>query len=829
METIALGIVTSLSSSLLVELRKHDQLPVKALKVNIAKTWDVLKALDELRLQGNEMIDKESEHIKTLTKWCYDAEDLVDKLELQQHQGSSAHRFPISKGVWKMRESNEILRACNNIQSILEALNLERPQSSTTPQMRRITYGEESVLDPLIGREKDVEKITQMLISCEGVSNYGVLIVGMCGIGKSQLAQTVYNRKEIDEQFSYKVWINVKEGTFIWDDIENEIKRSIPELFAVNKLQQKFLIVFDNLLHVGFQEWHKFHKTVLTEQSKSVRIMVTSRNPTISRLGCFLSYDLGFLSNDCCEEVIKAYASHYHSKVLSEPHFLDTVKSVAKKCEGLPLVAKMFGNIILYRENVYIWDNIVKVEGLSQLPEFKEGIVPMLLSNYKDMKPELWRCVAYLSLFPAGYHFDIQDLVHLWVAECFIPLESGSCLKQIVEEYVHELRKRSIIHQSSGPMYKLHRLDQEVALLASSGTCLRLDQDHEVPSHAINEDVRHLSLFFNPENLSQIEKLRKLRTVLSLHGENSHCPLQRFDQLHKALSRVRVLSLKGTNTTELPRFIGKLKHLRYLDISFTLVERLPEDVCGLHALRFLKLKGTKIINMPHKFHKLTNLLYVDWDGYDLRRFHQPRYIGKLFRLENLPLFTAGDGEGYSIRELKEMNNLQGSIHIQNLENVNDREEACEAMLHKKRGLKKLVLEWNSNSIGSAHHEEVLMGLQPHENIMELELVKYGGKNLPDWISNLRLEKYICMESITDLSCHFPDDTDESGCFPSLESLVFIDMPQLQKLEGLQANDMPRLCNIETLNCGEMASFGDKKWDNLTTVKIDGEKLDTQAQ
>lgn len=54
-----------------------------------------------------------------------------------------------------------------------------------------------------------------------------------------------------------------------------------------------------------------------------------------------------------------------------------------------------------------------------------------------------------------------------------------------------------------------------------------------------------------------------------------------------------MLSLSGHRISELPNSLGDLKHLRYLNFSYTLIKWLPESVCYLYNLQTLILRGCK--------------------------------------------------------------------------------------------------------------------------------------------------------------------------------------------------------------------------------------------
>uniref|UniRef100_A0A6V7QZ71 Uncharacterized protein n=1 Tax=Ananas comosus var. bracteatus TaxID=296719 RepID=A0A6V7QZ71_ANACO len=93
-------------------------------------------------------------------------------------------------------------------------------------------------------------------------------------------------------------------------------------------------------------------------------------------------------------------------------------------------------------------------------------------------------------------------------------------------------------------------------------------------------------------------------------------------------------------------------------------------------------------------------------------------------------FKVGKDDQHKIGELKHMTQLHGRLHIKNLENVESKEDACQAELDNKPYLDELILQWSQRASNSHHDMEVLEGLQPHQNLKQLEIIQYGGPTSP---------------------------------------------------------------------------------------------------
>ena len=63
------------------------------------------------------------------------------------------------------------------------------------------------------GRDGDKEAIIELLLGNDGSGNNVnvILIVGMGGVGKTKLAQLVYNKKLVLENFDVRAWVCVSQ------------------------------------------------------------------------------------------------------------------------------------------------------------------------------------------------------------------------------------------------------------------------------------------------------------------------------------------------------------------------------------------------------------------------------------------------------------------------------------------------------------------------------------------------------------------------------------------------------------------------------------------
>ncbi|QHO04553.1 disease resistance protein RGA2-like [Arachis hypogaea] len=343
----------------------------------------------------------------------------------------------------------------------------------------------------------------------------------------------------------------------------------------------------------------------------------------------------------------------------------------------------------------------------------------------------------------------------------------------------------------------MHKLIHDLAQFVSDEACLRMEDGKSLPWGDLR-CVRHSSLVC----------AKWIKSLMSFFLN---------------LRYIRVLNLSFSNISELPNSIGTLKHLRHLDVSETHVEKLPESVTDLNGIEILMLNNCfKLLQLPKKMKNLTNLRHLELD---IKRqiSSMPKEFGKLTNLQTLSAFIVGKEKGQCIEELKDMRFLHGSICIVNLENVTNMREAVAAKLEQKPCLEGLELQWNEFKDG-LEEQQILAGLQPHNRIKWLTITGYGGFMFPSWLGNptfcrierillqncryckvfpslgqLPMLKHLYVEEMHDLT-RVDDESQGPNSFPSLQSLTFHNLQNLQQWKDLKAGDMPNLTHLTVIDC-----------------------------
>lgn len=817
--------------------------------------------------------------LNELQNLAYDLDDIVDALATEALRRKLTAQLGTSN-VWNLFSINSKVgafvfdyRIAHRIEEITHRLEDLIKQRSDLPlfekaRKRPFITGERLPTTSLVnesriyGRRHEKEEVVQMLLSDQSNQVTVIPIMGMGGIGKTTLAQLVYNDYRVRNHFDLMVW------TCVSDDFDiSRITKTIFEQVTsqgchfkdLNMLQvklkqklskRKFLLVLDDVWIDDCEAWEILCLPFLSGIFGS-KILVTTRNEIVaSIMSCSRSFYLKELNSDDSLSLLAQHA--LGARDLNEYSDLKEIgEKIVNKCNNLPLAVKTLGGLLRSKLNSNEWEDVL-YSNIWDIVDDKNKILPALRLSYHHLPPHLKRCFVYCSIFPKDYEFDKYELILLWMAEGFLNQSNGKNLEDLGSRYFKELVSRSLFQQSrtNNARFVMHPLINDLACYVAGRICKRLEEDfNDDQQYKVSADIRHLSFTQRRHDISpKFENLHEasgLRTFLPLSvnpSEESFISNRVLIDLFPKLKSLRVLSLSGyASIVELPNSIGYLKHLRYLDLSKTWLKWLPESVSSLCNLQTLSLQDcTFLTKLPTSIHNLINLHHLDIAGtYALQ--DMPSGIGLLKNLRTLPRFLVSKSGGLVLKSLGNLINVGGVLSIEELQNVMNAHEAKEANLKHKTGLRELHLKWSSDfdDIRDVYLERgVLDQLQPPENLEHLVIVSYGGIKFSSWIEDnffprlerIRLsncanctslpqlghlpllrELYVGgMNKVSTLGAEFYGNSSLELSFPSLEILEFQDMPEWQtwSCPASTANvggQFPRLRKLSILSCHKLSS------------------------
>ncbi|KAL4601118.1 hypothetical protein ACB092_11G249100 [Castanea dentata] len=651
----------------------------------------------------------------------------------------------------------------------------------------------------------------------------------MGGLGKTTLAQLVYNDDIVSRYFDLKAWACVSDD-FDMVRVTKVILQSLiaPEIYDVNDLNllqvklkeklfgKKFPFILDDVWNEDYDNWTKL-RSPFEFGAPGSKIIVTTRNYGVSStMGTTPTYELKVLSNNACWRIFTQHTLGATNFTM-HPELEEIGRKILYRCKGSPLAAKVLGGLLRTTNNHDEWKNVLHSK-ICDIPEEKSNILSILKLSYKYLPSHLKRSFAYCSLFPKDYEFEKQELVMLWMAEGLVQeTKTTKSMEEIGSEYFRDLLMRTFFQRSNSneSLFVMHDLINDIAQLAARGLCYRLEDTVSGNKQSeISTKVRHFSyirfVFDEIKKFEVFPKDRHLRTFLPLPIEKRGYLTNYVLSCLLPQSRyLRVLSsLSGYEIFELPNSISDLKHLRYLNLSNTSIRRFPESTSFLYNLQTLILKGcSHLTTLPKKFGNLVNLRHLDISDVNSIK-EMPVGIEELKSLQTLYDFVVGKDTGSKIGDLMNLKFLQGRLCISNLENVLDVENARKANLDGKKSLDALVMKWEVDDLQDGTiAEDVLNMLKPHRTVKTLFIEGYAGVKFP---MRLRDPSFPNMVELRVYRCGKCVSLPAIGQLPFLKYLVITRMAKVQRLgpEFYGKGCLKSFQSLETLCFEDMQEWQD---------------------
>ncbi|RVW96933.1 putative disease resistance RPP13-like protein 1 [Vitis vinifera] len=809
-----------------------------------------------------------------LRNLAYDMEDILDEFntEMLRHklavQPQAAAAAATTSKVWSL-----IPTCCTSFTPSHVTFNVSMGSKikDITSRLEDISTRKAQLVH---GRDDDKNKIVDLLLSDESAV---VPIVGMGGLGKTTLARFAYNDDAVVKHFSPRAWVCVSDEfdvVKITKAILGAISQQSNDSNDFNKLQvelsqslagKRFLLVLDDVWNNNYEDWNNL-RSPFRGGAKGSKVIVTTRNTHVALMmepSVTYHHSLKPLSYDDCWSVFVQHAFE-NRDIQEHPNLKSIGKKIVEKCDGLPLAAKVLGGLLRSKQRDDEWEHILNSK-IWSLSDTECDIIPALRLSYHHLPAQLKRCFVYCATFPQDYEFKETELILLWMAEGLIqPLEGNKQMEDLGGEYFRELVSRSFFQRSGngGSRFVMHDLISDLAQSVAGQLCFNLEDKLEHNKNKIiSRDTRHVSynrcyneIFKKFEALKEEEKLRTF-IALPIFGGPPWCNLTSkvFSCLFPKLRYLRVLSLSGYSIKELPNSVGDLKYLRYLNLSNTFIERLPESISELYNLQALILCQCRYLAMlPKSIENLVDLRHLDITN-AVRLEKMPPHIGNLVNLQTLSKFIVEkNNSSSSIKELKKLSNIRGTLSILGLHNVVDAQDAMDADLKGKHNIKDLTMEWGNDFDDTRDEQnemQVLELLQPHKNLEKLTISFYGGGIFPSWMRNpsfsLMVQLYLkgcrnCtllpslgqlsslknlriegMSGIKNIDVEFYGQNVES--FQSLESLTFSDMPEWEEWRSPSFIDeerlFPRLCELRMTQCPKLAGKLPSSLSSLVKLEI----------
>ncbi|KQJ89858.1 hypothetical protein BRADI_4g28177v3 [Brachypodium distachyon] len=601
---------------------------------------------------------------------AFDIEDIVDDYysSKEQFEGSSSYAQKgslfcsfsnpvLSKAsmVYKMKSKRELLQTRQHLPTQYHFISLinsvvDFDEKQTT------SYRNSDIT--IFGRGRDLENLMDMIMQ-KSVDELSIIsIVGRVGLGKTSLAQLVFNDTRT-KAFRFRIWVHVSMGNVVLEKIGKDIVaqtsvriegnmqlQSIKNVVQTILIKYKCLIVLDSLWGKD-EEVNELKQMLLTGRQTQSKIIVTTQSDKVADLvSTRPPYKLSALSKDDCLNIFSQRAMTGQG----DPLFREYGEEIVKRCDGTPLVANFLGSVVnTQRQRREIWQAAKDKEMWKIEEDYPEDKISPLFPSFKiiyyNMPHDLRLCFAYCSIFPKGSVIDKKKLIQQWIALDMIESRHGTLpLDVTAEKYIDELKaiyflqvfeKHQItaeISNASEEMLFLNNFAHDLARsVAGEDILVILDADNERNNRYCDCRYAHVST----SSLQSIDSKAWPSKARSLIFKTSDTELEHVSEVLSVNKYLRVLDLSECSVNEIPAAIFQLKQLRYLDASTLSIATLPPQVGSFNKLQTLDLSETELMELPSFLSNLKGLNYLNLQG--CRKLQELNSLDLLHELHYLNL------------------------------------------------------------------------------------------------------------------------------------------------------------------------------------------------
>ncbi|XP_010319427.2 putative late blight resistance protein homolog R1A-3 [Solanum lycopersicum] len=476
-----------------------------------------------------------------------------------------------------------------------------------------------------------------------------VTISGMGGIGKTTLAEKVYDHLPIRYHFDIFVWVTISQefryrnvllealhciskqrvivNTKNYDKMEDN---ELADLVQKNLKGPRYLVVVDDIW--SRDVWDSISQ-IFPNRNNGSRVLLTTRETDVAMYADTCSpHTMSLLNLDSSWKLLRDKVfglEHDH------PPELDEIgKTIAGKCQGLPLIISVIAGHLskTVPRTLFNWKYVAQT--LSQIVASNPNkCLAVLGLSYHHLPNRLKPCFLSMGDFPEDFQVDTRRLIQLWIAEGFIRKSSGcrESLEEVAEHYLEDLISRNLImarkrrFNGEVKVCGIHDLLREFCLLEAEMT--KFTHVVRAPfSPAKRHNVRRFSIqeyHYANKKLPSVTRSMYCFYPLSLLFESRTAspwklPVFHYDPIILGfLSRFNLLRVLVIIHNEMLRFdsfplvITKLFHLRYLHVE-RLSMNIPESISELLNLQTLISSCSPLFRMtlPKKIWLMKNLKYI---------------------------------------------------------------------------------------------------------------------------------------------------------------------------------------------------------------------------
>ncbi|CAI9095936.1 OLC1v1031979C1 [Oldenlandia corymbosa var. corymbosa] len=538
---------------------------------------------------------------------------------------------------------------------------------------------------PMVGFNEEqatlIERLTRGTSRLKAVS-----ITGMPGIGKTTLAENVYNSHDVVNHFHVRVWCCVSPAyekrdlllelikglTEVRPDMLTRKEEELCSVLYIYLKSRRYLIVMDDVWSSA--AWDDL-KSSFPDGSYGSRVLMTSRiyNVVPNPL------PLRGLSIDESWELLQMLVFGDEG---SPPELCEVGRRIAENCKGLPVAVVSVASLLVSQPEAQ-WVEVAERAGSQIVNAQVTEFIRMFEESYKKLPDHLKQCFLYFGVCPRDEDISVRRLLWLWIAEGFIiPNVENKSLEDLAEEYLMDLIQRRLVilskQRSNGEVKtcRVHNQILDFCLLkakeakflqlisgeSSYGSPNHLHDEHRNPSNLIDSGHR-LSICGDPEEF--IAKTPSVPYLRSLQFFDTSEMYPGCDSdvsfIFDNFKLLKVLDLESINIgNSLHGGINLPLPLRYLAIGGDM-DCIPSSLSKLQNLETLVVKGlmNKFV-LPDTIWSMTKLRHVHVTNHCIFTLQCDKNGSLLKSLVSLsmPSFVCGDETNDTVRRFPNLRKLK---------------------------------------------------------------------------------------------------------------------------------------------------------------------------
>ncbi|KAF3774988.1 putative disease resistance protein, partial [Nymphaea thermarum] len=391
------------------------------------------------------MVEGLKDWLQKLKDVAYNAEDIIDKYQAKIHKNKQVYnpfanyflalcdnhirlRYKLGKDIKAINETlAQISKEKDRYHNILHEF-ATRSLQMTNDRATSCFIDKNDV----VGRENDQTTLIQKLVGEDTTTGGGgcnvsiISIVGIGGVGKTTLAQMVFDNDQVKKHFGKSMWwvsiLQWPNATDVTKRIVEQIKNEKDNVSELNTLIQlvykttsknKFLLVLDDVWDLDW--WERLEPVLIKKGAPGSRIIMTSRKEHISKgIGAAYMLELESLTHEESWELFLREALITKDE-LKRLNLEEIGRNIVSKCGGLPLVIQTVGKVMQSKErrredwefiaDSKIWD--LKIPSATS----DSSLLPGLILSYDDLSPILKHYFTYFSLNQKGESMSKRFLI----------------------------------------------------------------------------------------------------------------------------------------------------------------------------------------------------------------------------------------------------------------------------------------------------------------------------------------------------------------------------------------------------------------------------------